>query len=74
MNFRGRLLIAFCAALAQDFLASHANGAESPQRLHLIRPDGSVVPIVVAQDAAPHTRAAAVELAAPLGCLEFMFL
>jgi hypothetical protein len=40
-------------------------GAAEP-RLHLIRPDGSAVPIVVAQDAAPHTRAAALELATHL--------
>lgn len=44
-------------------LASQASAAEAKARLHLIRADGSALPIVLAQDAAPHTRAAAAELA-----------
>lgn len=34
--------------------------------LNLVRPDGAALPIVLAADAAPHTRAAAAELAAQL--------
>jgi len=47
-------------------LAAQGSAAEAKARLHLIRADGSALPIVLAQDAAPHTRAAAAELAAHL--------
>jgi hypothetical protein len=54
-SMKTRLTLALLAFVVQT-------GAAEP-RLHLIRPDGAALPIVVAQDAPPHTRSAAVELA-----------
>ncbi len=56
------LLTILILALIAQAQAAGPGGA----RLHLIRADGSALPIVVAPGAAPHTRAAADELAAHL--------
>jgi len=60
----GRLILVTAALLG--WLKTEAQGTDQTQRLELVQDDGRAVPIILAGNAAPYTREAAMELASQL--------